>query len=96
MLKATLTIFSDHPFLLNTNSVGIVPVRVFFHVDYKPKSSVEGRKVGKDDMNTLSSQLEVLGSRIKAISQEIDHARRQEIAMKEAGGKLLRLLIYEI
>jgi len=59
-------------------------VRVFFHVDYKPKTA-EGRKVGKDDMSTLSSQLDLLGGRIKDISREIDHARRQEIAMKEAG-----------
>lgn len=62
-------------------------MRVFFHVDYKPKTAGEGgRKVGKDDMSTLSAQLDVLGERIKDISREIEHARRQEIDMKMAGG----------
>lgn len=55
-------------------------------MDYKPNNT-ESRKVGKDDMSTLDKQLEVLGSRIKDISREIEHARRQEIAMKEAGGE---------
>ena len=68
-------------------STGITPVRVFFHVDYKP-STTDSRKVAKDDISTLDKQLEVMNTRIKEISQEIEHARKQEIAMKEAGGKL--------
>jgi hypothetical protein len=61
---------------------------VFFHVDYKPNST-ESRKVGKDDMSALDKQLELMNIRIKDISREIEHARRQEIAMKEASGKSL-------
>ncbi len=63
-------------------------MRVFFHVDYKPKTAgVEGgRKVGKDDMSTLTAQLDVLSERIRDISREIEHARTQEIDMKQAGG----------
>ena len=68
--------------------IGTTPVRVFFHVDYKPNGS-DSRKVGKEDMSTLEKQLELMGSRIKDISTEIEHARRQEIAMKESGGKTL-------
>eukprot|EP01032_Pedospumella_encystans_P016273 gene16273-18571_t len=65
---------------------GLTPVRVFFHVDYKPKTAGEGgRKVGKDDMSTLSAQLDVLSERIRDISREIEHARKQEIDMKQAG-----------
>lgn len=68
-------------------------MRVFFHVDYKPKAT-DGRKVGKDDMTTLSAQLDVMSGRIKDISREIEHARKQEISMKEAGGKLLALFLF--
>ncbi len=68
---------------------GKTPVRVFFHVDYKPRT-VDGldksRKVAKDDIPSLESQLQVVGDKIKAISTEIEHARRQEIYLKEAGG----------
>lgn len=63
-------------------------MRVFFHVDYKPNAT-ESRKVGKDDMSGLDKQLELMGNRIKEISREIEHARKQEIAMKEAGGEWL-------
>jgi hypothetical protein len=55
-------------------------------VDYKPNAT-ESRKVGKDDMSGLDKQLEVMHTRIQDISREIEHARKQEIAMKEAGGK---------
>ena len=69
---------------------GLTPVRVFFHVDYKPKTAGEGgRKVGKDDMSTLSAQLDVLSERIRDISREIEHARKQEIDMKQAGGNIV-------
>jgi hypothetical protein len=64
---------------------GSTPVRVFFHVDYKPNAT-ESRKVGKDDMSGLDKQLELMHTRIQDISREIEHARKQEIAMKEAGG----------
>jgi hypothetical protein len=62
---------------------------VFFHVDYKPNAT-ESRKVGKDDMSGLDKQLELMHTRILDISREIEHARKQEIAMKEAGGEFAR------
>jgi hypothetical protein len=65
-------------------------------VDYKPKS-VDGldksRKVGKDDLPSLESELQVVGNKIKEISTEIEHARRQEIYLKEAGGMISNLFI---
>lgn len=70
-------------------NLGMTPVRVFFHVDYKPLPANgidSSRKVGKDDMSALESQLERMNERIREISKEIEHARRQEISMKEAGG----------
>jgi hypothetical protein len=71
---------------------GKTPVRVFFHVDYKPHT-VDGldksRKVAKDDIPSLESQLQIVGDKIKEISTEIEHARHQEIYLKEAGGNVI-------
>ncbi|KAJ1424108.1 emp24/gp25L/p24 family/GOLD-domain-containing protein [Ochromonadaceae sp. CCMP2298] len=61
---------------------GTTPVRVFFHVDYKPKAD---RRVGKEDVSTLEKQVFLMGERIREISKEIEHARLQELAMKAAG-----------
>lgn len=67
-------------------------MRVFFHVDYKPLA-VDGtdksRKIVKDYVPTLESELAVIGEKIKDISTEIEHARRQELYLKEAGGMIL-------
>jgi len=63
--------------------LGKTPVRIFFHVDYKPKTDT--RKVGKDDMSALDKQVFMMGERIREISKEIEHARKQETRMKEAG-----------
>lgn len=71
--------------------LGKSPVRVFFHVDYKPLS-VDGkdksRKIMKEDVPTLESELQIIGEKIKDISTEIEHARRQELYLKEAGGNV--------
>ncbi len=69
---------------------GMTPIRVFFHVDYKPRAvdgSDKSRKVAKDDIPSLESQLQVVGDKIKEISKEIEHARRQEAYLKETGGE---------
>lgn len=66
---------------------GKVPVRIFFHVDYKPMAAdgkALSRKVGKDDITGLERKLEQMSERLKEISKEIEHARKQEIAMKQS------------
>lgn len=66
---------------------GKTPVRVFFHVDYKPLSADgkdNSRKVGKDDMSNLDLQLQSVDTRLKEISLEIEHARIQENLLKAA------------
>lgn len=65
--------------------IGHTPVRVFFHVDYKPNKT--DRKVGKDEIPSVESQLSDAQSKIEDISNEIDHAKQQEALLKEAGGK---------
>lgn len=62
------------------------PVRVFFHVDYKPRTA-DGysRKVAKGDIPSLSDQIPIIEAKLKEISVEIEHARVQELALKEAG-----------
>ena len=67
---------------------GKTPVRIFFHSEYKPHSP-DGqdlsRKVGKDDIQSLESQLQIVEKSIKDISEVIEHAKKQEMSLKEAG-----------
>jgi hypothetical protein len=63
-----------------------LPVRVFFHVDYKPRHDGYGRKVVKSDVPVLSDQIPILEAKLKEISTEIEHAHVQENFLKEAGG----------
>ena len=60
---------------------GRSPVRVFFHVDYKPLSE-EGkdtsRQVNKDEVPSLQNDLQLIERKIKEVSAEIEHAKRQE------------------
>jgi hypothetical protein len=66
---------------------GKTPVRVFFHVDYKVLSE-DGkdlsRQVSKDEVPTLQAELQAIERKIKEISLEIDHAKRQEAALNDA------------
>eukprot|EP01033_Poteriospumella_lacustris_P008837 gene8837-6364_t len=66
---------------------GKTPVRVFFHVDYKVLSE-DGkdlsRQLSKDDVPSLQSELQSIERKIKEISLEIDHAKRQETFLNEA------------
>lgn len=68
---------------------GKTPVRIFFHVEYKPISASGdvSRQIKKDEVGTLDEQLRVMAEKIREISSEIDHARKQETVMKEAGGE---------
>lgn len=71
---------------------GKTPVRVFFHVDYKVLSE-DGkdlsRQLSKDDVPSLQSELQSIERKIKEISLEIDHAKRQEAFLNEANGKTI-------
>eukprot|EP01036_Dinobryon_divergens_P029963 gene29963-39139_t len=64
---------------------GKTPVRILFHIEYRPKSDGEdlSRKVGKDDIPTLDSQLQFIEKSIKDISKVIEHAKAQEMSMKD-------------
>jgi hypothetical protein len=70
---------------------GKTPVRAFFHVDYKSLSE-EGkdlsRQVSKDEVPSLHSELQTIERKIKEISLEIDHAKRQETFLNEANGMI--------
>lgn len=75
---------------------GKTPVRVFIHVDYKPRfmdGEDKSRKVAKDEIPSLESQLQGVGQQIKAISRAIDHARHQEVYLKEIGGTVKHLFL---
>lgn len=76
---------------------GKTPVRVFFHVDYKALSE-DGkdlsRQVSKDEVPTLQAELQSIERKIKEISLEIDHAKRQEAALNDANGMVFRIMIF--
>ena len=59
-------------------------MRIFFHVEYRADSS---RKVREDELPTLEKQLIEVQDKINEISKEIDHSRKQEMTLKEAGGE---------
>jgi hypothetical protein len=61
---------------------GKTPVRIFFHVEYRADSS---RKVKEDELPTLERQLLEVQTKIDEISKEIEHTRKQEMSLKEAG-----------
>jgi len=61
---------------------GKAPVRIFFHTQYRADSS---RKVKEDELPTLEKQLQEVQAKIDEISREIEHTRRQEMTLKEAG-----------
>lgn len=67
---------------------GKSPVRIFFHSEYKPHSA-DGqdlsRKVGKDEIPSLESQLQTVKKNIEDISEVIEHAKKQEMSLKDAG-----------
>jgi tetrahydromethanopterin S-methyltransferase subunit B len=69
---------------------GKTPVRVFFHVDYKPVA-LDGkdlsRVVSKEDVPSLINDLQAIDRKIKEISTEIEHAKRQEAYLNKANGK---------
>lgn len=46
------------------------------------------RQLSKDDVPSLQSELQSIERKIKEISLEIDHAKRQETFLNEANGKI--------
>lgn len=78
---------------------GKTPVRVFFHVNYKPLNadgSDSSRVVNKDEVPTLQQDLQLIERKLKDISIEIEHAKRQESYLNTATGKIstISLLLY--
>lgn len=67
---------------------GKTPVRAFFHVDFKAgnsSGSLEAvRHVGKDDILSLESHLKAAEAALSDISKELEFAREQELALKDA------------
>jgi len=64
---------------------------VFFHVDYKPLDADgkdNSRQLNKDDVPTLQSDLQLIERQIREISEEIEHAKRQEAYLIKANGKI--------
>jgi hypothetical protein len=59
-------------------------------VDYKPVAA-DGkdmsRVVSKEDVPTLQNDLLAIERKIKEISSEIDHAKRQETYLNKANGE---------
>mmetsp|Transcript_23255 Transcript_23255/g.25497 ORF Transcript_23255/g.25497 Transcript_23255/m.25497 type:complete len:209 (-) Transcript_23255:157-783(-) len=66
---------------------GRTPVRVFFHVDYKPVTA-DGKDlshvVSKDEVPSLLTDLQSIDMKIREISSEIEHAKRQEAFLNKA------------
>jgi emp24/gp25L/p24 family/GOLD len=66
-----------------------IPVRVYFGVDAKPKKAGgktradPSKRVGKDEIPTLESELLAAEEILNDISNEIEFARKQEIVLKE-------------
>jgi hypothetical protein len=81
-------------FLLIFFLIGKTPVRIFFHVDYKPVAS-DGkdmsRVVSKDDVPTLQNDILAIERKIKEISSEIEHAKRQETYLNKANGEYFEI-----
>ena len=44
------------------------------------------KKLGKDEIPTLESQLKAAEDTLSEISKEIDFTRRQEVLLRQAGG----------
>jgi len=71
---------------------GTIPVRVFFHVDFKSRDAEgEGaaalenfRKVGKNDLPSLETHLKSAEVSMAEIIKEIEFAKEQEILLKAA------------
>ncbi len=67
-------------------------MRVFFHVDYKPVTA-DGKDlshvVSKDEVPSLLTDLQSIDMKIREISSEIEHAKRQEAFLNTANGKIL-------
>lgn len=67
---------------------GKTPVRAFFHVDFKAQNATGSldavRHVGKDDIPSLETHLKAAEASLSQISNEIEFARDQELALKEA------------
>jgi hypothetical protein len=72
---------------LNVLLLGKTPVRVFFHTDYKALSE-DGkdlsRQVSKDDVPSLQTELLSIDRKIKEITADIEHAKRQEANLNQA------------
>lgn len=59
----------------------------------KQKSGGQPRQFTKEDLSSLEDKLKSVEETLSDISKEIDFARRQELLLKEAGGKLGRPVI---
>lgn len=60
-----------------------------FHVDYKAVNEDgkdNSRQVSKDDVPTIQTELQEIERKIKEVSLEIEHARRQEASLNKANG----------
>jgi hypothetical protein len=62
-------------------------------IDYKSRSgrakSDPSKPLNKEDIPSLEEQLKTAEEILQDLGREIDFARRQELILKEAGGKLI-------
>lgn len=63
-------------------------VRLMFHIDFKSHEMESTLKVGKDDIPSLDVQLKAAEEALSEISKEIEFAREQELALREAGDSM--------
>lgn len=59
--------------------------RVSFSIDYRNRGADPSKKVGKDEIPSLESQLKAAEDSLSEIVKEIDFARRQEVLLRTAG-----------
>lgn len=59
--------------------------RVSFSIDYRNRGADPSKKVGRDEIPSLESQLKAAEDSLSEIAKEIDFARRQEVLLRTTG-----------
>ena len=77
-------------FLLSNFFKGDTPVTVNFGIDFKSNRARQGvdpsKRVGKDEIPSLETELLAAEESLNDISKEIEYARKQEILLTKATG----------
>jgi hypothetical protein len=82
-------------------TIGSSSARVLVDIDFKSRSgqmktSDASKRVPADYIPTLEDQLKSAEETLINIGKEIDFARRQEVMLRQAGGKISRSLKSDI